>query len=377
MSIHKTKQGTYQVRWRENGRMLGRNFPRKIDAEQFEAGKKLRIESFPTQAPPPTVKFSEFVDIWFRDYGLVFKKDRSLVLDRQFLRDYILPFWGTRDISQIAKRELSSFQGKLVAEGRLSPKTINLILGLVRKIFKCAVLWEYLKISPADGISDIKLPEQDYDFWVFEERDRFLEWAYVHDYELYEIIAFAVFTGFRRGEVQALQRDCLDFDRKFIVAKRSYCAITRKVNEYTKGKKIRRVPMNDVIYKILEKRMHLPGWHQIFPGDYDHIVERWFKPAQKKALVDPISFHDLRHTFGSHLAMSGVSVFDIQKLMGHSDIRTTMRYMHLAPDHLNGVTQVLLPEIGGYKKIQYAIDAAESGQKSEVFTESSLATSSR
>jgi hypothetical protein len=58
--------------------------------------------------------------------------------------------------------------------------------------------------------------------------------------------------------------------------------------------------------------------------------------------------------------------------MGHSDIRTTMRYMHLAPDHLSGVTQVLLPNSGGYKKIQYATEAVEYGQKNEMFTESSL-----
>lgn len=234
------------------------------------------------------------------------------------------------------------------------------------------MLWEYLRISPADGISDIKIREQDYDFWLFEERDKFLDEVRVKDPDLFEIIAFAVFTGFRRGEVQALQRDCLDFDRKFIVAKRSYCSITRKVNEYTKGKKIRRVPMNDVVFNILEKRMDLPGWHQVFPGDYDHIVERWFKPAQKAAFIEPISFHDLRHTFGSHLAMLGVSVFDIQKLMGHSDIRTTMRYMHLAPDHLTGVTQVLIPETGGFKKIQYAEEAVETARKRELFTQSSL-----
>ncbi len=360
MSIHKTKHGKYQVRWRESGRMYAKNFDRKIDADKFQAATKLQQDEPVKPAEVEPITFSNFLEIWFRDYGQVYKKDRSLVLDRQLLRDYIIPSWGNRLMSQISKRDIFELQGKLVTEGRLSPKTINLILGLAKKIFKCAANWEYIKSSPIEGIPQIKIPEQDYSFWVFEERDRFLKWAAIHDADLFEIIAFTVYTGFRRGEVQALQRDCLDFDRKFIIAKRSYCAITRKINEYTKGKKIRRVPMNDLIFDILQKRLNLPGWHKIFPGDYDHIVERWFKPAQKEAGVEQISFHDLRHTFGSHLAMSGVSVFDIQKLMGHSDIRTTMRYMHLAPDHLSGITQVLLPKNDGFKNYQHASLNAET-----------------
>jgi integrase len=50
------------------------------------------------------------------------------------------------------------------------------------------------------------------------------------------------------------------------------------------------------------------------------------------------------------MAMSGVSAFDIQKIMGHSDIKTTMRYMHLSPDHLSGLTDVLIKKISSIEK---------------------------
>jgi site-specific recombinase XerD len=50
------------------------------------------------------------------------------------------------------------------------------------------------------------------------------------------------------------------------------------------------------------------------------------------------------------MAMSGVSAFDIQKIMGHSDIKTTMRYMHLSPDHLSGLTDVLNKKISSIEK---------------------------
>ena len=81
---------------------------------------------------------------------------------------------------------------------------------------------------------------------------------------------------------------------------------------------------------------------QMFPADYEHIVERKFYPSQIKAEVSRITFHDLRHTFASHLAMAGVPVLDIKAVLGHTDMKTTERYMHLAPGHLDGVTDVLI-----------------------------------
>jgi site-specific recombinase XerD len=52
-----------------------------------------------------------------------------------------------------------------------------------------------------------------------------------------------------------------------------------------------------------------------------------------RARMRQIGWHVLRHTFGSHLAQRGASPKAVQELMGHSDIATTMRYMHLAPAH--------------------------------------------
>jgi len=64
--------------------------------------------------------------------------------------------------------------------------------------------------------------------------------------------------------------------------------------------------------------------------DYNHVTERHFMVAQKDAgLSKIIRFHDLRHTFASHFMMNGGNLYTLQKLLGHSDIQTTMIYAHL------------------------------------------------
>ena len=71
-------------------------------------------------------------------------------------------------------------------------------------------------------------------------------------------------------------------------------------------------------------------------------VKKGFAGALKRAGIDRhVRFHDLRHTFASHLIMKGVDLRTVAKLMGHRDIEMTMRYAHLAPDHLQAAVDAL------------------------------------
>ena len=66
-----------------------------------------------------------------------------------------------------------------------------------------------------------------------------------------------------------------------------------------------------------------------------------FENALKRAGLSRVRFHDLRHTFASHLVMGGVDIRTVQELLGHKDIRMTMRYSHLAPDHMRKAVGIL------------------------------------
>jgi integrase len=81
------------------------------------------------------------------------------------------------------------------------------------------------------------------------------------------------------------------------------------------------------------------GCNFVFPShawtriDQSHLI-RAFRKALEKAKIENFRFHDLRHTFGSRLAQAGVDTFTIMKLMGHKDIRSTLRYMHHSMESL-------------------------------------------
>ena len=67
----------------------------------------------------------------------------------------------------------------------------------------------------------------------------------------------------------------------------------------------------------------------------DNTLDRLIAVAKKCGFPDVTKIHTLRHTFASRLVMKGVDLPTVQKLMGHSDIQTTMIYSHLAQDHLS------------------------------------------
>jgi integrase len=152
-----------------------------------------------------------------------------------------------------------------------------------------------------------------------------------------EMVRVAAYAGLRQGELLAL-RWC-DVDRvgsALTVAR----AMSARVVSSTKSGRMRRVPLADQAAGALNRmsrREHFTSADDLVfcnvrgrPLD-DSALRRRYRRAQAAARVRPLRFHDLRHTFGSLLAMRGVDVVTIQKAMGHSALATTSRYLHARP----------------------------------------------
>lgn len=156
----------------------------------------------------------------------------------------------------------------------------------------------------------------------------------------------ALNTGLRLGEICGLCWDRVNFESGSITISRT---LTREgIKNTTKTHKARHIPMNTTTRAVLLKRFkskttklvfHTPDGNSI---PYDHFTQRDFKKAQKHAQMENmIRFHDLRHTYASHFVMSGGDIYVLQKLLGHSNIETTMIYAHLDERFLREASEII------------------------------------
>ena len=141
----------------------------------------------------------------------------------------------------------------------------------------------------------------------------------------------ALNTGMRKEEILSLKWKDVDFRSRII-------AILD-----TKNGESREIPMNDIVYRTLVaiKETDSPWVFCKKNGERYGNVRKAFEGARKRAEIVDFRFHDLRHTFASHLVMAGVDLKTIQELVGHKSFETTLRYAHLSPDHKKAALDIL------------------------------------
>lgn len=341
MSIHKYKKksgyGYKAVIQVSPTKQKSKRFDRKIDAQNWEAQTKTRIGNGDKSITKQKMKLSELADYWLENHAKIHKSPSSIKRDEAFLKHQILPNFGNVHLENIDSNKIEFWMNSLKAS--LSTKSCNGALGLMKKMLNDAVRWGFVSRNPIVKVQRFKQAEQDFLFWNKEEANRFLTNNSASAYN--SVYTTALLTGMRRGELAGLKWDCVDLERRQITVKRSYCFKANMLRSETKSKRIRRIPINGVLHELLSNLQASTSSDMVFPNvDFNHIA-RYIKKDAKNAGVKPIRFHDLRHSFASIFMMAGGSIYELQKILGHSSIRMTERYSHLAPDHLQGATDIL------------------------------------
>lgn len=211
--------------------------------------------------------------------------------------------------------------------------TINFEIGTLRTIFNMAIKWDYLRDNPTKNVKRLKVNDSKAPrFLTKKECQKLLE---ASPEPLRNIFFTFLNTGMRKAELENLEWSDVDFKRRKI-------KIRRKDFWQPKTGE-REIPMNQGVCDLLknskaDNEADLKS-NFVFP-DKDggkiktKLREELIRIARYAKIKDLTKLHSLRHTFASHLVMNGVDLPTVQKLMGHSDIQTTMIYAHLAPDHL-------------------------------------------
>jgi len=112
----------------------------------------------------------------------------------------------------------------------------------------------------------------------------------------------------------------------------------------TKNSERREIPMNDIVSRTLLAIIIIPDGSWVFckkNGERYGNIRKAFEGAKKRARIPDFRFHDLRHTFASHLVMAGVDLEAVQELLGHKSFEMTLRYAHLSPDQKKVALDIL------------------------------------
>lgn len=237
-------------------------------------------------------------------------------------------FTGDLSLTQIGSRHVDMFMAERLK--LIKPVSANIEFRCVKAALNTAVRWNLLQLNPFKKYKAPRPEDKSPRFFSKEDFQKLM--LAIPELWLKNVVWFALFTGMRRSEIINLKWENIDFDRRSI-------AVQSNATFKTKAGKRRVLPISDGALVLLKSILKQPDNEYIFTLYGKQIKPQWlthrFKHYCKKAELNELHFHHLRTSFASWLVMSGVEIFSVSKLLGHSSVLITAKhYAHLSPQTL-------------------------------------------
>ena len=276
------------------------------------------------QRAAPT--FAEFIAERYLPFIQGYK--RSWRSDDSYLRNHLLPALGSKYLDAISRQDVVRFHHGMRAAG-YALGTCNRCLVLLKYAFNLALRWEIagLASNPAKDCALFEDLDKKERFLTPAETERLYEAVRRSDNAMLQYIVPAlILTGARKREVLSARWQDFDFTRK------------QWRIPITKLGRTRHVPISDALERLLHSVPRTEGGAYVFANPqtgrpYVSVFCAW-DTARKLADLADVRMHDLRHSFASFLVNAGRSLYEVQKLLGHTQVKTTQRYAHLSQETL-------------------------------------------
>lgn len=268
---------------------------------------------------------------------------RSWQTDESILRNHLLPALGARRLAEITLDDMQCFYRADLARGAARGSANRRII-LMRYLFNLATKWGVpgVTFNPAREVELVDPQNTRERFLCSEEMVRLQEAVESSPNKLLRFIVPALLlTGLRKREVLDTRWEHIDFDaRTWFVP-------------HTKSGKPRTVQLSDTLVGLLRsvpRREGEAGAEWVFASPktgkpFVSIFYAW-DTARKKAGLPEVRMHDLRHTFASLLINSSYELYDVMSALGHTQMRTTMRYAHLSRDRKRAAVEAVAEKSG-------------------------------
>jgi integrase len=285
------------------------------------------------------------IDNFFHFSYLPFVKSykKSWATDVSMVKNHIVPKLGSLQMGAIKPPDIAVFLDQMKSEG-YALGTCNRALVMLRYGFELAIKWkiEGIDSNPLKEIKNLIFDNKIERFLTPEQTQELMNSIQESENEqLQFIVLFLIYTGARKREVLEAKWIDIDWQRK-----------SWRIPK-TKSGKIRHVPLSSGAMFMLEKlksklNVKLIDQIPIFANPktglpYVSFFYSWDK-ARTRAGLKEFRIHDLRHSFASCLVNAGRSLYEVQELLGHADIKTTSRYAHLSRERLSDAVNTV-PQI--------------------------------
>ena len=246
-------------------------------------------------------------------------------------RNYLSPYFDNKRLNEISSFDLERLKADLSKDG-LAPQTVKHVLIVFREIFNKSILWGmYRGENPIKGVKMPTVQNQRQRFLSHEEANLLLIELAKTSKQLHDMTLLSLHCGLRAGEIFNLKGQDLDFENELI-----------NIAD-PKNKETRKAYMTKAVKEMFLELVPLSPDEFIFKsknGDKIKAVSASFhrvsgKLGFNKGITDRrqrITFHSLRHTFASWLALQGEPILTIKELLGHKSLAMTTKYAHLMPD---------------------------------------------
>ena len=225
---------------------------------------------------------------------------------------HLMPVFGSLQLGDITPELIESYKSDRL--GHCKPATVNKELSTLKAMLHKAVEWNVLKHNPASAVKKLPEPELKIRYLKQSEIDNLLEAAQAPPSPewMHAFISTALYCGLRKAELFNLYWGDINFVHGILT-------VQPKDDWHTKNYKKRIIPLHpDLIKSLRNLKLH-PTSPYVFcnpDGSGFHDIRGSFNTTEERAGIKHLTFHEMRHTFASHLVMNGTDLPSIQALTG-------------------------------------------------------------
>ena len=297
-----------------------------------------------------SITLGEWLGRWLEEYKKPTLRPSTFAGYSKDIANHILPYLGSKRLTQLKTADIQKHYNRLLESGRmkdngqgkgLSNATVRGIHMVLREALDSAVREGLIPKNPADGTSPPKIYRSEKQVLTKDQLETFMK-LIEGDEEWYDFFYTEIITGMRQGEICGLRWEDFDEATGTLRVARSVDFVKKElvIGETKTDDGKRTIYLPDSLWRLLAERKKSAVSEWIFPNLLKPELPldpakayRQFKKLLEIGELPDIRFHDLRHTFASHAANSGIAPKTLSEIVGHSKASFTLdTYAHVTGD---------------------------------------------